>query len=352
MQLMRLKNARESRIPQAIGRCNSDGSSLVDIINEAQERLVYEGGDEGWWGSWFRMVFNVDSATNPYITAPRIVARLIVMDVCNQPVPIQNEFYEFLQAGIGLQPTNACSGSSRGNCNLLETYDRGGFPTFFDLVPGNKRLRIYITDLNDVGRRILIQGTDQNGMTIYSLDGTVQVKGIYLNLTMPFVDTPLDIGSITGIQKDSTIGQVQIFELDTSTQTQRIISTMEPSEQVAGYRRYFINGLPQNCCQMTGQPSTTVQVTAMAKLAFIPVIVDTDYLVIQNLPALKEECLAVKFGENDDSLSAGLEDKHHRKAIKLLNGELEHWLGNDLPAINFAPFGSAFLWRQRIGSLT
>jgi hypothetical protein len=352
MQLLRLKDVRQSRVPEAIGLCAADNAKLVEIINEAQQRLIFAGGETGWWGSWFRTVFTVDSATNPYITLPRSIARVINWDICRWPVRIQNEFYEFLEAGIGLQPITNCSGNSFQSCNMMESYDRGQFPTFLDLVPGNKRLRFYLTDAIDVGARILVQGKDQNGMTIYSLDGNVQVQGIFLNLTTPFVDTPFDISLLTGLQKDVTVGQVRIYEVDMLTGAQRLLSFMEPSEEVAGYRRYFLNGLPRNCCDPTNTGVTTVQVTAMAKLAFIPVSVDTDYLIIQNMAALKEECQAVRFGEMDDSTSAQQAAIRHSKALNLLNGELRHHLGKEMPAINFAPWGTAHLSNQRIGLLT
>lgn len=345
MQLLRLKDVRQSRIPEAIGTCASDNGKLLEIVNEAQQRLVFAGGETGWWGSWAKTVFNVTPVTNPYITLPRNIVRLINMDVCRHPVRIQNEFYEFLEAGVGLQP--------RCDCNGPETYDRGMFPTFSDIVPPNKRLRFYITDAADIGRRVLVQGTDQNGTTIYSLDGIDEVTGIYLTFTQPFVDTPFDITSLAGLQKDFTVGQVKVFEVDTVTGVSRLILTMEPSEEVAGYRRYFLNGLPNICCpiQTTTPVPTTVQVTAMAKLALIPVAVDPDYLVIQNLAALKEECQAVRFGEMDDQGSAGQAALRHRKAINLLNGELIHHLGKERPAISFSPFGTAKLSNQRIGSL-
>jgi len=344
MRILRLKDVRQSRIPEAIGACAADNGKLLEIVNEAQQRLVFAGGETGWWGSWARTVFNVTGTTDPYITLPRSIARLINMDICRNPVRIQNEFYEFLEAGVGLQP--GCE------CNGLETYDRGMFPTFSDIVPPNKRLRFYITDAADIGRRALVQGTDQNGTTIYSLDGVDEVTGIYVAFTQPFVDTPFDITTLTGLQKDFTVGQVRVFEVDTVTGVSRLILTMEPSEEVAGYRRYFLNGLPNNCCGSTDPAAVTTQVTAMAKLALIPVAVDSDYLLISNIAALKEECQAVRFGEMDDSTSAGQAALHHRNAIKLLNGELIHHLGKERPAINFAPFGTAKLSHQRIGSLT
>lgn len=350
MQLLRLKDVRQSRIPESVGVCAADNGKLIEYVNEAVQRLVFAGGETGWWGSWMKVVFNVDSATDPHITLPRSIARIINMDICRTPVRVQNEFYEFLEAGIGLQPISDCASGRRSNCNLLETYDRGMFPTFLDMVP-NRRLRFYPTDAADVGRRVLVQGT-ANGQPIYSLDGIDQVKGVYVGLASPFAQMPFDLTTLTGLQKDYTVGPVQVYEVDMSTGTQRLISIMEPSEEVAGYRRYMLNGLPANCCNIAGTTNTTVQVSAMAKLAIIPVAVDPDYLGIQNLAALKEECQAVRFGEMDDTTSAQRAILSHRKAINLLNGELVHHLGKERPAINFAPFGTAKLSYQRIGALT
>jgi hypothetical protein len=352
VQLLRLKDVRQSRIPQVIGLCAADNGELPQFVNEAQRRLIKAGGETGWWGSWMRTAFNVDTVNDPFITCPRSIARLIDMDVCRHPVRIQNEFYEFLEAGIGLQPQNNCGVDSLRNCNLMESYDRGLFPTFSDLVPGNKRLRFYITDAADVSRRVIVQGMDGNGQVIRSLDGHFQIQGIALTFSTPFVQTPFDISFISGLQKDQTIGIVQIYEYDTTTGTQRLISTMEPTEEVAGYRRYFLNGGPASCCDPAATGTTTVQVTAMAKLAFIPVVADTDYLVIQDLDALKEACQAVRYGEMDDSTSAQQTQLRRSNAIGLLNGELRHHLGKDRPAVNFAPWGTARLQNQCIGSLT
>ena len=128
-----------------------------------------------------------------------------------------------------------------------------------------------------------------------------------------------------------------------------LILTMEPSETVAWYRRYTIPGLPKNCCR--SGLGNTVQATAMAKFEFIPATNDQDYLLIQNIEALVEECQSVRFSGMD---SAGSDQKaavHHHTAIGLLKGEITHYLGNDKPAVTFAPFGSAKLQRQGIGRI-
>jgi hypothetical protein len=353
-------DARLSRIPSSVGLCAADVPGTASYVNEAQQRLIIAGGETGWFGSWQKVAFAVDPSDS-YLTLPRQIARIINLDVCNYPVRVQNEFYEFLEAGIGHQPSSPCACPAA--CQVLETFDRGVTPTFRDIIPtGNPKLvRIYATTNRDYGRRVLLQGLDTNGTVIRSLDNGVDVEGEFITLGAPFATSAFTYLKITGIQKDVTAGDVRFYEVDSVLGTQRSISLMEPSETVACYRRYFINGISNTCCACgtisgsicaTPNPTpATASVLAMAKLEFIPVAVDTDYLLIGNLPALKLECMSVRLEESDEEKSFALSQKLHQQAIKLLNKELTHYTGRLMPATNFAPWGNAKLEYQRIGTL-
>ncbi len=89
----------------------------------------------------------------------------------------------------------------------------------------------------------------------------------------------------------------------------------------------------------------------MAKLDLIPAQVPTDYLLIQNLEALIAECQSIRFGDMDTPTSKQMAQERHIQAIRLLNGELTHFLGKDRPAIEVKPFGSATLRRAGVGRL-
>ncbi len=351
MNRNRLIDFRLSRGPQSVGICQADVALCSQFVNAATQRLLLarESGDTGWWGTWARMVFNV-AKTDPFITLPREVARLINVDICRSPVNVQNEFYEFLSFGIGLQDPRTQTGRCRNrDCLLAEVYDRGSYPSFIDLA-ANRILRVYITDVRDIGARILVQGTDTSDNPIISLDGTDDILGVMLDGTMPFVDSPT-MNSLTGIQKAVTAGPVRFYQVDPNTGTQELILTMEPSEESAGYRRYFLGGLPKNCCD-PGSTTATVQVTGMAKLEFVPVRVDTDYLLIGNIEALIAECESIRYSTMDMPTAKQMAQERHGQAIRLLQGELVHQLGRDLPAISFSPFGSAHLRNQLIGRQT
>lgn len=320
------------------------------MVNAAQRRLLMcrEAGDEGWWGSWAEVAFNVVSRTSPYLTCPREIARLEKIDVCRRPVPIQNQFMEYLDFGNGRMPKRR-----QDNLGVQNVFTRNNAITWRDLYPAPQILRAYATDPGDVNssRRVLFQGIDPTDSVIYSQDGLNRVAGIFVTLSSPFVDTPFPFNQITGIQKDVTSGPVQIFQVDPTTGAEVLLLIMQPGERVADYRRYYFHNLPCNCCHAPGIGIQPVQVTAIAKLDLIPVVVDTDYCLIQNLEAITEECQSVRYSEIDSESAKKMAAERHTQAVRLLQGELVHYLGKTNAAVSFSPFGTARLERQRVGNM-
>lgn len=350
MRRPRLLEFLGSHGPSTVGLCQGNVNECANYVNAATERLLYarEVGQSSWWGGWAEMAFEM-TQDNPYLVTPFDVTMLEQINVCTYPIPVQNEFYSYLQFGFGRFP-KPCS--TANPCSLRQGYDRGGlFPTWKDLTPG-RFLRIYSTDAADEGKSVLVQGLDTNDQRIYSLNSTTQVQGNVYTLTVDgdgnpsFVDT-VSMNRVTGIQKDETLGQVNFYEVDSDTGDSELILTMEPQELTAAYRRYFIDQLPKNCCN----GGTTINVTAMAKLAYVPVRQPLDYLLIPSVEALINECQSVRYDRMDDSESKQKARYHHTQAIRLLQGQLIHEQGQDNVAINFAPFGDARLINQRIGQM-
>lgn len=352
MQRLRLYDLRNSRLPALVGLCQDNTPGIANYVNSAQRRLVYarEAIGEGWWGGWAEIAFNV-SRNEPYITLPREIARLEYIDPCERPVQIHNQFFEYLRFGNGRMPkTQSCWES----CGILQGYSRNNVVTFTDLTSAPQYITVYMTDSTDAGKRVLIQGLDSNNETIYSQDITVEVQGQFLTLGPQAQQTSATLNQITGIQKDVTNGVVRIYQHDPTTGDEILLLTMQPGEQTALYRRYYMNSLPRGCCCQPGSDDdTTVQVKAIAKLELLPVVVDTDYTLIQNLEAIIEECQSVRYSEMDNPGAKQMAAERHTQAIRLLNGELNHYIGKNDVAVGFFPFGSARLNRsyRKIGRL-
>lgn len=346
MPRLRLYDVRISRLPAMLGLCVGDVTGIADYVNAAQTRLLLgrEAGDESWWGTWAEVAFGGISRCEPFITTPREIARIEKITVCRRPVMIQNQFYEYLDFGNGRMPQ-----FRQDNWCNIQCYTRNAVPTFSDITNGPKIIRVYPTDSSDVGaaRRVFVSGLNAQDEPIWTVDNLNNVNGQFITLDSPFADGQFQMNQITGIQKDPTAGQVQIFQVDPVTGNQSLLVTMQPNELVSGYRRYYIQNLPLNCCNnaSTAQP---VQILAIVKLQPVPVSTDTDYLLLQNLEAIIHECQSIRYDKMDSPNAKQYAQSHHTMAIRLLQGELVHYLGKSKPAVNFAPFGSARLERVKI----
>jgi hypothetical protein len=351
---LRLIDCQLSRLPTLIGKCQADVPEIAAYVNAAQQRLLTapEAGDESWYGTWAEVRLNV-SRTEPFITLPREIARIEAVDVCNKPIPVFNQFYEYLLFGNGRMTKDwlrRCRNPYRA------AYSRNNAVLFTDLTNAPQVIAVFGSDATDLQgtKRVLIQGLDQNNQPVYTKDGDTNVLGEFVTLTTPFATTQFQYSRITGIQKDITNGSVQFMQMDPNTAEQSALLTMEPGEETANYRRYFFDKLPCGCCPPTGLPVTSCpspQVTAIVKLDLVPARVPTDWLLLQNLEAIIEECQAIRYGTVDNTASQQLAAVHHQNAIRLLNGELGHYLGVKTPSINIAYFGSARLERQAIGTM-
>lgn len=359
MPRLRLYDMRLTRLPEVIGRCQADTASLAEAVNSAQQRLLYcrEAGDEGWYGTFAEVRFNNVSRTNPYITLSRNIARIQAVNICDRPYSPRNQYFEYLDFGSGRMPkTKLCL----DNFCVPQLFQRNNVVTFVDLPKKGMKLRVYTTAAADVeaGKRVLLQGWDTTDSIIYTQDSFNQVEGQFVAFASPFVDSGYAFNYITGIQKDTTVGHVQIFAVDPDTDDETLLLTMEPSETVATYRRYYFHNLPASCCpsalnssDCAVNVSDNISITAIAKLEPIPVVVDTDYLLLQNQEAIIEECNSRRLFESDHPTAKQESAAHHQRAVQLLNGELVHYYGKNNPAVNFQPFGSARLECLNVGMM-
>lgn len=345
MSRLTVHQVQLSSFPQVVGLCASDLPQICNVLNEIVERLLSakEVGDAGWWGTYQKVVFTVDPL-NPFVTTPREVARLEDIDICGQPIQVRNQFFEFMLFGNGLQRPPCTVGQ---RCSPTQAYDRGTVSTWVTIPAGNI-VRVYPSNVADVNKRVFFKANDSNGQPIYTIDNGVQVNGFFISLATPFADSvyTLQADGIMGIQKDTTLGPVTIYGVDPVSGAQTLLVTLAPNETAPSFRRYFLANLPRQCFTC-GSPGTTVQMTAMAQLEFVPVTCDTDYLLINSLPALIAEGQSWRLERMDNPTAKQEALAHHKQAIRYLQGQLVKYEGRANPILQFHPFG-----RQRLGRST
>jgi hypothetical protein len=83
---------------------------------------------------------------------------------------------------------------------------------------------------------------------------------------------------------------------------------------------------------------------ALVKLRFVPVVLDTDLVLIDNLDALKNMIQSIKYAEAGDDRMA---DKYEARAIRELNMGLRDG-GDDLIPVSIEPFSGIPAGRQKM----
>ncbi len=349
----RVSDLQNSRVPQVLGVCRDDLPRLLSYANEATQRLL-NNATEGWYGGFHKAVFRV-KRDDPYITLPAQYQSILNLASC-RPMPMRNMFYEYLETGTGPLPNPNGQGGGRcawGNLNWClpqQSFMRDSVCVQRDLDPVNQLLRVYITDPRDIGFKLLIsQATDSNGVGIYTTDVNQPVNGFLMTLAQPFVTSEMIFTSFQNVGKSQTYGDVLLKQVDATTGEEILLARYTPYETNPSYRRYYMRSLPLGCCAASGETEDKgVLVTAICKVQYSPVSAPTDYLLIANIPALKEECESIRFGEIDSAEAQQKSLLKHQNAIRLLNQEMVAETGQDF-SVKLAPYGHAALWKQKIG---
>lgn len=292
-----LLDIKQSSIPQSVKMAACD-ARFVTLVNEAQARLANMGR---WWGTYKKLRVCIDQNC---VTWPREVKVVEGFNICGIGIPIRNAWYDF-------QDTVAAPIVGQCMCGNNQLLDRGLVCQNRDAQAPSK-VRIYITDPADAGVVVLLQGLDHNGNPVRS--STYDGEQVTLANPMATSTTIFAAPGLTAVQKPLTKGYLKVFALDVATNIETQIATWAPSETRPSYRRTALVRLPVPCqnqlnsvCTDRGDgcnpPLTNcagATAEAMVRLELLPVVADSDWLLIGNIAAMKAMMRALqKEDEND-----------------------------------------------------
>lgn len=331
-----LLDAKNTQIPTLANLC-ADDPRVVAYINDAQQRLLSRGK---WWGTFKRALFCLQDGC---IVWPREVASIEAFQICGRNTELKNAWFEFRE--------DVAPPTSNKFCIRDRLLDRGNVPCFAQPTVA-AHLALYVTNAADVGKQVLVQGLDQNGIVIRNTYGGNTVDGEYVTLVASpgFVTTIAQFSQVTGVQKPQTVDRVLMFWIDPTTATQTAMATYAWNELNPTYRRSYLTRFPStdSCqpilddCPTAGSCTTGQTVATIVKLAFIPATVDTDWLLIGNLPALTDMVNAILKKERRDYDEAAVLEA---SALRELRNELRTMTG-DRTTVWVDTQGNAQLWKH------
>lgn len=342
-ELVTLAVARSSRLKEIAQSCpNSD--EFKSLVNEATETLMRRGS---FWGT----VQKIKVCTyNGCITWPRYVGTVLAVSMCGHSIPVWNNWWDFMP----MSPNDFCGGnfsfSNAGCCGNINTINDGVVPVFNQIACGSGvYIRAYPSYQADIGKKVRIYGIDTNGQVVRVKNPLTGIweEGLEMVLAAPFVQSAITFRTITRISKEVTQGPVRYYQFDGTNLLDLVLH--EPTETNPYYRHSKIEGLRSHGNSCVNSSCNGIRsVEALVKLQFIPVVADTDLVLISNLQALKNMIMSIKQDEAGNTEKAvGLE----AKAIHDLNLELRDRFPNSQLPANVECFGTARLEKQMIGNL-
>lgn len=298
-------------IAKAAQICEDD-PRVLEYLNRGVRRLLKKGK---WVGT---LVAYRICANNDCLTWPRQIQTIELAAVCDKPIKVRNSWYEFNESGPGIQ-----SGTSG-----LKLVDRGEHCAFDDITGGetDRKIKIYADVAEGSGKYIILQGYDQNGNWIRT-----QVSGSWIDGERVAIPAAANLQSLSTkyfsklsrVIKDETNGAIRLYEYNASTSANvRALAIYEPDETLPSYRRSYLPGLSQ---VRRGSECESATVDVIAKLRFVPVFQENDFLIIGNIDALEEETRALVHFDNKNYPDAY---RQEGVAVKLLDEELSAFNGD------------------------
>lgn len=336
MPFLTLRQAKDSRISE-VSQCSPESPEFLSLLNEATRRLMARGD---WPGVVVPIFVCVK---NGCVVWPRYVGKIRKINRCHQEVKVGNLWWDYVDRRgedynrLGFGSGTGIVNAGLNGCSQYRLSNQGWSATYSDIVNANRTVRAYCMVPEDAGKTIQLFGLDGNGQALRthnSVAGT-WVEGITLRLAVPYVETPAYVSKIDRVIKDVTQGDVLLYAWDAVNSVLEGLASYDPGETVPSYERdqIFLGNL---CC------TSSQSVSALVKLKYIPAKVDTDFVLISNVTALKFMVQAIKLEEAGDRQEA-------RDCVADAVHELNLELNDEFP-IEQTPVDTGFMGGARMGS--
>jgi hypothetical protein len=216
------------------------------------------------------------------------------------PMTMGSSWYQFVYPHVPCGSILGYCGCGCGCTTNFSLQDKNTAASFATTQGTNKKIRVYPTHASDVGKKIIIQGYDSNGIWVRTSYGGLVQDGEQVTLALPHTDTATIWGpqpnkgcngAPVNVIKDRTNYRVLLYSLNTDDATEIQLARYEPNETEPMYRVVTIPNFRTTC----GCDSSTL--TAIVSLQHVPVVNDTDFLLFQNMASYQMGVLAEKHME-------------------------------------------------------
>lgn len=313
MARLRLKNLQDNSDILADLNICSDDPRLAQWVNAFELQALPYGR---WWGT--TQLIQVCTVSNGCLVLPRGVATIEAVSVGCRSIRPGNIFGDFIREHMPWGGGSACSCCG---CESVGMSEGGMVPSYGTTSGVNSKIRLYPTNAADVGKKVIIQGNDKNGLWVRrTIDGAVG-DGEQVTLALPYVDTVTiwGPGAPMAVMKELTSYPVQMFAVEQTTLVETQLAEYQPTETEPEYRRVYLRG--------TCETSECNSLRAVVSLDHVPVRSANDWLLFSNLEAYRNGMMSIRYRKEGnqqlaDAYFFGTErrSKHMRGPLRYAEG--------------------------------
>lgn len=322
---------RHSRLKEVAAAC-PDSAEFISLVNEATERMLKRG-------DWPGVVVPIHVCSFAGCVAfPRYVGQVRKLNVCRHPVPIRNLWWDFFEDRHRPNWISWCG----QECMMI---DGQYSPVLQDVMGDGRQLRAYPQVKADVGKYIRIFGEDNNGQVLRTNNGNgTWDDGIRIRLVVPYGTNLKFVRRIDRVLIDEGMqGDLFLYAFNTTTGETEFISTYQPGDINPSFVRNSLR-IPNCQTSTTGTCGQSKPLVALVKLKFIPAVVDTDLVLIEDMSALKLMIQSIKAEEAGDELKARQKEK---SAIREMNLRMQNEMPDDQIPIDLGETGGTSVGVQQ-----
>lgn len=313
-----------SRVAGKSGMVSTD-TRIAELVNLAQQRLID-------MGNWPCVVDRIRFCNyEGCVALPLTHETALKMAHDDNNAPIVNQWHEFLSYGPGQQDADEWSDNF---------FDRGLAPVIRQ--PSDQdvgqQVRIYGTvdeRVASVRPTVRIFGVDGNNRRVRSYESGQWVDGELIEVNGDtaspnnYATSVNYFKSITQIAKPVLRGTIELFYLDSDGDT-HFAGRYEPKVTNPSFRIYH---------WPLATTGVFTKITALCRKRFVPVVDETDLLIISNITALRHAVRAIAYEDRDEDDKAVVAWALAKQAMQ---DEATAYYGVRRPAIDLDPDTAGF----------
>lgn len=289
--MLTLGDIRAQIAPLVDGGVCLDSPRIAQVVTEAVARLAAKPAAARYTVRTVRLWSNGGT-----LVLPRELRKIIKVRVEGQTAQAYSKWFEFADSGPGYF-ADASSLSGQDLVDRGETCLQFSIPRKLNgtVLTAGFRLLVFSDQPEADSANLDVRGLTPDGRMARTESWAA---GELVPLRNTFgVYTQNEFWDVTGVRKPRTNGYVFVEAYNPDTFERFHLATYHPAETNPSYRQYALKGLDFSA---DTEPLAR-SVLALAQCQALPLVLDTDPLLIENIPAIGTMCQAISLYRLNDA---------------------------------------------------